>query len=306
MDGLNPLDLPGPQFLLVFGVLAIAGFVLSAVLRKRAGPQSSDAGPTSLDPFEVAHLAGGEPLALNTALASLYRRDLIAVDREAGTMTVRDGQSLPFDLHPVEREAFDTIKRFGTADAAGVKVVATGMPSLTALDARLRSLGLRFRPGEYASYGLRAAVPIVAVIVLGGIKILMGLQRGYPVSILVVFVVVTLLVALWVMFSAPQRTRRGEQVLKDVRHRHAALESTAKTAPTALGAPQLAMAFALFGPAVLIGSQFDPLRNIITPPGTSSSGSSCSTGSSSSSSDSGGGDSGGGGGCGGCGGGGGD
>ena len=305
MDGLNPLDLPGPQFLLVFAVLAVVGFVLSASLRKRAGPTSSDSGPTTLDPFEVAHLAGGEPLALNTALASLYRRDLIAVDGDAGKMSVRAGQLVPFDLHPVEREAYDTIQRFGAADAAGVKVVATGMPALTAIDARLRSRGLRFQPGEYPPYGLRAAVPIVAVIVLGAVKILMGLQRGYPVSFLVGLVVVTLLFALWVMFSAPSRTRRGELVLKDVRHRHAALESTAKTAPTSLGAPQLAMAFALFGPAVLIGSSFDPLRNIITPPGSGGSGSSCSSGSSSSS-DSGGGDSGGGGGCGGCGGGGGD
>ena len=303
MDTLNPLDLPGPQFLIVFGGLALAGFVLSVMLRRRAGPQS-DGRAINLDPFEVAHLAGGNQLALNTALASLYRRDLVAVDPDGDTLSVSSDRSLPFDLHPVEREAYATIERLGAASATDVGGIAKGMPTLSALDARIRSLGLRFGPGEYASHGIKAAVPILAVIALGAIKIAMGLQRGYPVAFLVVLVVITLLVALWVMFSPPQRTRLGDRALADARHRHAALESTAKAAPSSLGAGQLAMAFALFGPAILIGSGFDPLRNIITPPGTSSA-STCS-GSSSSSSDSGGGDSGGGGGCGGCGGGGGD
>jgi uncharacterized protein (TIGR04222 family) len=304
MDAFNPLDLPGPQFLLLFGVLTLAGGMLSVFLRRRVGPAPDDTTRTiELDPFELAHLAGGDRLALNTALASLFRRGLVNVDAEARKMSVRSGEPVPFDLHPIERQAYTSIEHAGSPDVRGLAVATSGSTALAATDERLRARGLRFGPGEYAPYGMRAAIPILAVLALGALKIAVGLLRERPVSILVVLTVVLGVFALWVMFSAPSRTPRGSLVLDQARQRHAALESTATTAPQTLGAPQLAMALALFGPAVLIGSEFDPLRSVIAPPG-SNGGSSCSGGSSSSSCS--GGDSGGSSGCGGCGGGGGD
>ena len=80
---INPLDLPGPQFLQPYLLLLVAARSAAAMILRWALrlPADEPVGEdVRLGPYEVAYLAGGEQLAANAAIASLVQRRVLAVD----------------------------------------------------------------------------------------------------------------------------------------------------------------------------------------------------------------------------------
>src|SRR6185295_16874913 len=66
----NPFDLPGPEFLLFYIILAVAVITALALLRRAA--ESDSAPQVDLgDPYLIAYLRGGENEAPRVALVSL-------------------------------------------------------------------------------------------------------------------------------------------------------------------------------------------------------------------------------------------
>ena len=78
---MNPFDLRGPDFLVVYlvvfaVVMALAG-LLRWYLRLPGGEPQLEV--TELSPYEIAYLAGGENLAVNAAIARLVHDDALAL-----------------------------------------------------------------------------------------------------------------------------------------------------------------------------------------------------------------------------------
>ena len=79
---INPLDLRGPEFLLLYLLLLVAAGCAAVILRWALRlPADEPVGEdVRLGPYEVAYLAGGEQLAADAAIASLVQRRVLAVD----------------------------------------------------------------------------------------------------------------------------------------------------------------------------------------------------------------------------------
>jgi len=120
------------------------------------------------------------------------------------------------------------------------------------------------------------ALLMAMVLVLGIAKVIVGISRNRPVIFLVFLCIATMiLVAVFGKLPAV-RTRSGDRLMASLRRRNSALQATARSAPQNLADTDLALAIALFGPAVLASGALRDLRQALWPVNTSwEGGSSC-------------------------------
>ncbi|MBN9524048.1 TIGR04222 domain-containing membrane protein [bacterium] len=169
--------------------------------------------------------------------------------------------------------------------------------------ARLEAEGYTLPEGRRGGLGCLAVVPVLLVILGFGVpRLVMGLANHKPVGYLLGAMAVGVFFGVVAAFGwLPRLTRRGEAALRRTRDRHASLRAKAD--------PDMGLAVALFGTAVVGGTGAAFLRMWYPRQAASGSDGGCGSGCGTSGSGGcGGGDGGGGGGCGGggCGGGGGD
>jgi uncharacterized protein (TIGR04222 family) len=275
---MNPFELTAGPFLTLYGLI-LAGAVLAIVLlRQNLGPEAPAAGGENLGPLDYAYLSGGFERAADTVLLGLM---------VAGAAK-QDARTHAIDINPDAAPLPAGLQRFGA-----LMVGATTRTDFhTAVIARLKELELPARltrfgllPDAAARSRLRlTSLCVFAVpVILGAIRIVLGVSREKPIGILIVLMVVTVILGVAFVGSVPRRTRAGTLALEDAREHHA----RAARAPLPV---ELPLAFALTGAAVLAGTDYAPLAAQIKASGDGGG----------SGGDSGGGDGGGGGGCGGC------
>ncbi|MBL0916340.1 MAG: TIGR04222 domain-containing membrane protein, partial [Sphingopyxis sp.] len=163
-------------------------------------------------------------------------------------------------------------------------------PGGRGVERRLAAGGLLLDADERRRTAMIAVAPFALLLLIGGIKLLVGLSRDKPVSVLVILLVITLMFAIGRWRSTDNQTRAGRMALAEARKKHDRLRRAPTTGETG-------MAVALFGTTVLAGSAYAAFHQWRAPSNSSGGDSSSS---SSDSGCSGGGSSG----CGGCGGGG--
>jgi uncharacterized protein (TIGR04222 family) len=301
---MNPFDLSGPQFLLLYFVVFVIGLVLAVRLRRRLRtPVDPPPERPRLSPYKVAYLAGGPVLAVNAAIARLVQGGLLEVDSSTGTLS-RSGD-LPAKPDPLEQRIFDCAR-----ENIAVKDLRLATADETAkIRERLEDKGLLVNESEAGKARWLPVLLLFGVALFGLTKIFIGLDRGKPVGWLVVFCAVTGLVALAGFARRVFRSQRGDGVLDELKRDHAALQATACAKPEALPLNDFALAVGLFGLGILAAGPLANLRKTLTPPGGgnySDTGGGCGGGCGGGGGGCGGGGGGGcgGGGCGGCGGGG--
>jgi uncharacterized protein (TIGR04222 family) len=271
---LGPFDLTGGPFLQLYGgllvVTIIAGLVLARWLRPEGGA------PRNIDVDHLAFLAGGRPRLAEAVTARLLETRQLAMDGKdkfaiggsgGGTPVERSVLALP---QPASWGA--VARAIGRhADPIRERLVADGllMDGWTALQ-------LRFWQ----------TLPYFLLLGFGWIKLEIGQARGRPVGYLTILLIVTAVFALIRFAALDRRTRAGREALAEARARSARL----RRAPAS---GEAALAVALFGTVVLVGSDWGDFHRMRASDGGSGGDSG------SSSSDGGGGC--GGGGCGGCG-----
>lgn len=280
---MNPLNWDGPTFLIFYVLALIVAIPLAWILGRIARPGGRT--QTLSDADSLAYLAGrGDRFAEGVA-ARLMASGAIEVEGRE----FRRGTGVSMALG--DRAVLALPSPFGWKD-----VVAALKPEGAALERRLVANGLLLDGGERRRLALIATSPFLLLLLLGGLKLIVGFARGAPVFFLVVLLFVTFVLAMmrWGMVS--DQTRAGRAALKEARRRHDRLRRAPTTRETDL-------AVALFGTTVLAGSAFAAFHLMRAP--TDSGGWAGDSNSSSSSGCSSGGDSGcGSSGCGGCGGGG--
>ncbi len=298
---MNPFDWSGPFFLQLYVGLGILALGLALWWRHSLNHlRSAETTLPELHAYEIAHLIGGPPRAVDTALAHLVESGVLKFDES--NRTFHKIGDLPRDAHPLEKVLVGAIRT--SADVAALRTAAAS--EIGRIRERLERLGLELNDSQVSTARWYPLLPLVAVLVFGLIKLGIGLERDRPVGFLILGSVILAVVCLVLINSVSRLSRRGRQQIDEIRARHAALEVAASKAPATLVGPDLTLAVCLFGPMVLAGGPLMPMQQImhgnVLPGGGGAYGNACgsSCGSSGSSC---GGSSCGGGGCGGCGGG---
>lgn len=296
-DRLDFFNFTGPYFLGFYAELLIiavfGGWLIRQRYRRPGDPIPIE--ELNLHPYEVAYLAGKEKLAINASLAHLVHAGALQAD--AGEHKVKAVAELPPGSHELDQELY------GQTAGRGQEIKQLhqkGPGALLALRDRLQELGLLVSKGDNWRGCMIPAMPLLLLGAMGLIKMCIGIGRGKPVGLLILLLVAT--VVLLVLFAIPlHRSRRGDQVLADLKKQNAALKFAASTEPSTLAGPDMGLAVGLFGIGMLTMGPLSDLRAAIRPPaasGSCGSGSSCGSGCGSGC----GGGGCGGGGCGGCGG----
>lgn len=317
---LNVFDYRGEDFLVFYVAAFFAAIVASKLIVgifRRTGP--GRLGDEDLkNPYEIAFLGGGGRRLVDAALTSLYTRGLLKLETPAGgtlRMGTVEGKRVD-DLTDTEHQVWKALPQQAPAEMHRVRRAL--IPVTAAMQDRLAERGYVFSPAGLSRLRWLAAVPFLFLMGMGGMKVVVGLDRGRPVLFLILALVVTLVVMISRLVAMRRRTAAGEAMwqrisTREQSRRKPAADGLADHLPFDPG--HAALAVALMGSSVLATPAYQPMHTALwaaQPGGGSASAASsggCGTGSGCGSGGGGGGDGGsgcGGGGCGGCGGGGGD
>jgi uncharacterized protein (TIGR04222 family) len=293
---MNPFDLRGPEFLLLYAVLALGTLLLGIAARRLVVPAvDPPVRLPELGPFALAQLVGGDAGAIRAALAWLHRNALI----DANAAGLRTIAVLPEGAHPLPAALHRFLARGATDPADGPwyritfgQLRTTARSALARLDQELVDLDLLADSGTTGRVRFARIVLLLGLLTIGAIKVAVGVARERPVVFLVLAMALCLVVGIVLIGRGWRvRTPLGDRTVQAEIERNGALRLTAQSAPNRLTGDDAAMAVGLFGAALLV-DDLAAIRPYAEPPRQNSGscgGSSCGGG-------------GGGGGCGGCGG----
>lgn len=243
MDSTTTWGISGPVFLVVFAVAAVAAWLMGLTTRHRLRAGRNPR--RELHPYELAYLKGGPRLVVASVLAAL---------RMSGAVTARPGGSLQTKGTPVAaRTPLDkaVLKAVGRAARTGELAEHSLLrPRLAELRDGLHAEGLVLTSEERR--GVRtAALPMLFVLLVGGARLVAGLQNDKPVGFLIVLLAVAA-GALAFLLYVPEQTRTVKRVLRDARTRHQGLQPTSSPDWNSHGPEALALSVALFGVTALV------------------------------------------------------
>lgn len=266
----------GSDFLLFYSVLlvfAAAGAWWIPHLLRDAGRRG-----TPDDVESVAVLTGGRSRLADSLLAELFVHGALG-EGEKGKLAITHRNVAVSPAGRALLEAGEPLSLAAAKKALGAHAERVA--------AKLQRAGLLMRDADYTRLRWLAITPLAALLLLGLYRQRAGDAVGEPTGFLVILLFVTAALALVRFFTVDPRTAGGIEAVRDLRTRNGRFSR----APMP---DEAAMAVALFGTTVLVGTPWEPVHAMRKPEGDGGSG--CGG----SSSDGGSGC--GGGGCGGCGG----
>jgi uncharacterized protein (TIGR04222 family) len=266
----NPLHWPGPGFLLWYLTLMFAAYRLGAWLRRRALDRG-DRGSRKADRWELAYLAGGAERVADTIVAELLERDAVTLefDRDRADKARRTGRVWlrPRALSPQELDALPAILREALDEVVRTRKALSSI--LLALRERhqhmhrqLQDSGLTNTPEQQHKAKVYSMAPLAALILLGLIKIDIGLSGDHPVGFLTALTILTVLITLTRLPSKPDEllSHAGEWELFRARQRQRSEPGDAMTY------------VALAGPIALIGTPLADYHQVRAPHGSNAGG----------------------------------
>ena len=260
----------GPQFVwLYIGLLGVA-LVVAAILRQALRTPSGDPGDVSLDdPYEVAYLVGGGRTAVDVAIVTLVGRNAISI-----TPTRRFAMAGPqaAGADPLERAILAAIAARASGRLARWQGVSAGAlrgacrPELSQLRERLAWLGLVMTPGQQAQSRILPALVLVALGAVGLVRLINGAMVNHPIGYLTILLITTGGIALLFAGLGPPRSRRGDRLAVRLQRSNAVLRSSiGGLAAAGAAGPDVMLAVALYGPAVLAGTDLGALSRVLHP-----------------------------------------
>lgn len=225
-------------FLLLWMSTAGAAYILKEV--RTLGPSLP---PPSLEPYALAHLAGGPAMALDSAITSLIARGNVELDADGRTLVAK--RAAPSTAPPFELEVYE-------------RIAASSPRALRDLRGQATLLGQGLAD-ELAKAQLvtdrRSMLPLLLAMVapvVGALRILSRLGSDKPISLLVLLTIAATVLAIWLFRPRRERTALGDQVLAQAREVHEPLQNRESAAALAESG-SLPVMFALFGTAAIVG-----------------------------------------------------
>lgn len=218
------LDWKGPEFLGFYAACYVGTVAWSVWHRRKvlAGFSASDASGTPLsDPYELAFLAGGVPRCAQLAVVRLLERGDVEWKRPRWG---KDSLVVKGAAHPEMNEVESVIHMAAVGRGAkGLpihEIAAIAAPSLSGIESRLAIQGLRPTASERARGKIGIIIPFMALLMLGLLKLLIGLGRERPVIFLIICMVVVLFTFIGFVSSRKFLTPAGTTLLNDLRARN--------------------------------------------------------------------------------------
>jgi len=237
---LNPFDLAGPQFLVLFLIGIFVSIIISKIVR--ALLLSGGKFPRrALTAIELATLIGGRERAVNTAEVELVQQDRLYAGAD-GVLKV-GVQKLGGDAHGLDGMQLVAMLR---AQKSGAERYHAKR-ALANLEQTLIADGFMLAKPERQRIALLSAIPQVALLLLGLSKIAVGLSRDKPVLFLALLCIVLTVMMLLRLFAMPRPSNAGLAAIKAMRRASLRLEKSPTQA-------EWAKAFALFGYGALLGT----------------------------------------------------
>jgi uncharacterized protein (TIGR04222 family) len=255
----NPLEFRGPKFLLFYAAAFVAACVWGIMVRADArDPSEADSKPLQLDLYDMAYLNGGAKLVVNTAIATLCQRGMLA-PRHDGTLrgpSASGGPPAAASMHRIERAVYELARSRESVSSDTIR--SRVEPAALEIERRLQATGLIVADDVNQTALWRSLAVLILVVALGVAKMLVGVERGRPVGFLFMACLASCVIGLAVFGRPLHRTRRGDLALDYLRTKYGRLRNHPEAAPDT--AVALAIGVALWGPSVLIGQQFAKLR----------------------------------------------
>lgn len=274
---LNPFDLTGGPFLLLYIVLLVLATIAAFRIPHRLRPDGR-AGQ-SLNADHLAYLSGGAARYVDTLVARLLT---------AGLLTLSGGHKLMSNGAGQGRTAAEKSVLALPGEVGWSAIEGAAIDYAEPIHRDLVRRHLLIDEDRVLLLRLWQTLPFAALLLFGAIKWEVGTMRDRPIGFLTLLLVLTFIFAIIRFASVDRRTRAGIVALESARLGADRLRRAAVS-------DEIPLAVALFGTTVLIGSywsDYHDLRRASSNDGGSNSNDSSSDGGC------------GGGGCGGCGGGG--
>jgi uncharacterized protein (TIGR04222 family) len=249
---MNPFDLPGPSFLLLY-LLLIAGtaaaFYLSIIILEDGTTPPLPLG----NPYQIAWLRGGAREAVRVAVLSLLDRSLVELGVSAVTARVTNVSTV---AEPIEQAILRRCINGGE--------LLTRLPADPMVAAACDRLGdglarLGLVPNE-AQQWVRRGIFAVAVVWLGAValvKLKVAFERGRSNVGFLIILAVAAPFALGFLLQH-RRTRVGDRVLADLRRLFAGLRGRAQAIRRGETTNEAMLLAAVFGVTALPeGAYFD-------------------------------------------------
>lgn len=305
----NPLgNLPGPMFLLMYGLMLVGSLVAIRWLIHRADTSRSDPPmkiPEDLDPLQIAYLRGGDSEVIRTVMVDLVERDLIEeAPKPAGIQKLLNGKTTkwrvgdtienPTELTEVHQAILSQFKTPKEAVSAFESPVRSLVAKLTSPWQKwMESESLCVTADALGNSSHAFWISLMGLELLGTYKIVAALRHGHH----NIAILIGLMIATPILLLLARRSRRlsyrGQvflghlqaafakySKLKNYNQTEAIASRLNSAVETKLDLAYSAPLFAvgLFGVSALEGSSFDPLFQSYRKAAMNSSG--CSTGSS--------------------------
>ena len=245
------LDWNGQEFLRFYFVAFAAALIWSLIRRAIAVRRFRVAGAEHseiTDPYELAYLAGGPPRCAQLAVLRLVEAKAVKWEHHtfsANRLVALD--AAPTGLTDIERSLLVTILGYGQKGMPVKEVAGLVARQLYNIEAKLAKMGLRPTQGERSGLGFKAALPLVAVFLLGLLKVGIGFSRGRPTGYLIISLIVTFFVLLMVCRAVKRLTPAGEGLLARLRSGYQPIREESGIGDLAM----MSMGLALVGPTVL-------------------------------------------------------
>ena len=291
---MNPLDMPGPEFICFYFVVSVVTLLF---IRYRLKQHESEWPMPKLnltDPYEIALLRGGENEALRIAAVSLIDRGLLEFSDDS--LKTKNADAIENVRRPIEKAI---LTKFSSSGKAQDMYWDSNLKS--ACDEYRCSLELNRLIASENVYASRKPMLYLGLLIVCGLacsKIFVAIQRDRHNIMLLVVLLIESLIFLFIIYNK-KRTGLGDRVLTDLRELFKGLKDRGPSIKAGGETNEAALLAAVFGVAALSKVSFPYVKKLFPRAKSTNSCSTYSCGSSCGSSCGGGGC---GGGCGGCGG----
>jgi uncharacterized protein (TIGR04222 family) len=126
------------------------------------------------------------------------------------------------------------------------------------IESRLMERGL-IHAGAIGLPQMIAGMIMASPLLIGGPKLLVGMERGRPVAFLFVACAVTMALAIVMLVVRSRRTTQGKALLNEYTAKYEARRGDLTTDPAALGAAEMSMLVGLWGVSLLSVGPLAPL-----------------------------------------------